>query len=289
MSKRSRLPDGMVERPGRDGYYADFQVGGRRVRRFLSTDFKAACQILNDQKARADKAEYGILDNAYPLEELKRHYLRHCRQCLEASTVRCYEGWLGTIMPALGVVKVSHLSVAGVLAYRDRRLAKKRSPRTVNGEVGALLTMLNWGVDPARLIGSNPLAGLAPVPGLSLYSASKFAVRGYTLAAAHELRDKGIKVTVICPDAVQTPMLDLQVDYEQAALTFSGSRSLTTHDVVSAILNRALVKAPLEITLPSSRGAVSKFASIFPGLSALLLNGLKQRGLKHQRISKASR
>src|SRR5262249_61891017 len=51
-----------------------------------------------------------------------------------------------------------------VIAYRERRLAKGRSPRTVNGEVGALMTMLNWGVDPGRLIGSNPLSGLVPLP-----------------------------------------------------------------------------------------------------------------------------
>jgi 3-oxoacyl-[acyl-carrier protein] reductase len=107
-------------------------------------------------------------------------------------------------------------------------------------------------------------------------------VRGYTLAVAHELRDKGIKVTVICPDAVQTPMLDLQVDYEQAALTFSGSRSLSTQEVVDAILDRALVKAPIEITLPAARGFVSKIASFLPGLSALMLGSLQRRGRQQQ-------
>lgn len=150
----------------------------------------------------------------------------------------------------------------------------------IHGTRAAARQMLKQG--SGHIINIASLAGLAPVPGLSLYSASKFAVRGYTLAAAHELRDKNIKVTVICPDAVQTPMLDLQVDYDQAALTFSGSRSLTTQEVVDAILNRALVTAPIEITLPASRGFVSKFASIFPGISALLLNALKRRGRKQQ-------
>jgi integrase len=154
----------MTTRDGRDGYYADFSVGGRRVRKFLSTDFKAACQILNDLKARADKADFGILDNGYPLEDLRRQYLAHCRQSLAQSTVRCYEDWLDTILPALGVAKVSQVSVPGVLSYREQRLHKGRSPRTVNAEVGALSTMLGWGVDPARVIGSNPLAGLKPLP-----------------------------------------------------------------------------------------------------------------------------
>jgi NADP-dependent 3-hydroxy acid dehydrogenase YdfG len=43
-----------------------------------------------------------------------------------------------------------------------------------------------------HIVNIGSLASLAPVPGLSLYSASKFAVRGFTLAAATELRDHGV-------------------------------------------------------------------------------------------------
>jgi integrase len=154
----------MVTRPGRKGYYADFRVRGRRIQQKLGTDFEAAKSILAELRARAERAEYGLLDNNYPVVDLKAQYLAHCRQSLEASTVKCYEDWLDTVLPALGVAKVSQVTVPAVIAYRDSRLAKGRSPRTVNGEVGALSTMLNWGVEPARLIGSNPIAGLKSVP-----------------------------------------------------------------------------------------------------------------------------
>src|SRR5262249_25972600 len=43
-----------------------------------------------------------------------------------------------------------------------------------------------------HIINIGSLASLAPVPGLSLYSASKFAVRGFSLAAATELSSYGI-------------------------------------------------------------------------------------------------
>src|SRR5579871_3360089 len=56
-----------------------------------------------------------------------------------------------------------------------------------------------------HIVNIGSLASLAPVPGLSLYSASKFAVRGFTLAAATELRRHGVAVTLIMPDAVDTP------------------------------------------------------------------------------------
>jgi integrase len=164
MPRKRKLPDGMVQRPGRKGYYADFRAGGQRIQQKLGTDFEAAKSILIELRARAEKADFGLLDNHFALADLQRKYLAHCRQSLEASTVRCYEDWLDTIIPALGVVKVSQVTVPAVLAYREMRLAQGRSPRTVNGEVGALSTMLNWGVDPARLIGSNPVAGLKPLP-----------------------------------------------------------------------------------------------------------------------------
>ena len=63
-----------------------------------------------------------------------------------------------------------------------------------------------------HIINIASMAALAPVPGISVYSASKFAVRGFSLAAAQELEDRGVQVTVVCPDAVDTPMVDYQLD-----------------------------------------------------------------------------
>ena len=69
-----------------------------------------------------------------------------------------------------------------------------------------------------HIINIASMAALAPVPGISVYSASKFAVRGFSLAAAQELEDRGVRVTVVCPDAVDTPMVDYQLDRADAAL-----------------------------------------------------------------------
>ncbi len=121
-----------------------------------------------------------------------------------------------------------------------------------------------------HIINIGSLASLAPVPGLSLYSASKFAVRGFTLAVAQELIPKGVKVSLVMPDAVQTPMLDLQVDYEQAAMTFSGPRALTVEDIERAIIDEVLPNAPLELPIPFVRGAVARFATFLPAAAVSL-------------------
>lgn len=125
------------------------------------------------------------------------------------------------------------------------------------------------------------LAGVAPVPGIGLYSASKFAVRGFTLALASELKDYGVYVTVVCPDAVKTPMLDLQKDYPEAALTFSGRAPLTAHDIAVAITG-ILGKNEPEITLPFWRGLFAKTASALPGLAPALIDTLRKAGLENQ-------
>jgi NADP-dependent 3-hydroxy acid dehydrogenase YdfG len=151
----------------------------------------------------------------------------------------------------------------------------------MHGTHAAARQMLGQG--GGHIVNIASLAGIAPIPGLSLYSASKFAVRGFTLAIAQELVPRGVKVTVVCPDAVQTPMLDLQVGYEQAAMTFSGSRILTVEDVAKVILGRVLEKAPLEVMIPGGRGWLAKLASAFPDMNALLLESLRKKGQKRQR------
>ena len=133
-----------------------------------------------------------------------------------------------------------------------------------------------------HIINIASLAGVAPVSGLDLYSASKFAVRGFSLAAARELKKHGVHLTVICPDAVRTPMLDMQKDYEEAALTFSGSRFLTPDDMVNVILNRALEKRPLEMLIPGHRGFLAKIGNLMPRMADFLDSTLRKKGRKQQ-------
>lgn len=133
-----------------------------------------------------------------------------------------------------------------------------------------------------HIINVASIAGLAPVPGLALYSASKYAVRAFSLAAAQELRPLGVAVTVVCPDAVRTPMLDLQLDYREAELTFSGSRLLTPEDVVRAIVDVALPRRPLMLSLPRSRAFLARLADLFPRTAIWLEPLLRRIGRARQ-------
>lgn len=134
-----------------------------------------------------------------------------------------------------------------------------------------------------HIVNVGSLASLAPVGGLSLYAASKFGVRGFSLAAAQDLEPHGVSVSLVMPDAVDTPMLDKQVGYDEAAMTFSGSRALTVDEVAAAIVGQVLRNKPLELTIPASRGRLARLVNVVPDAAAVLAPLMRRLGARHQK------
>lgn len=60
--------------------------------------------------------------------------------------------------------------------------------------------------DGGSIVNVSSINGIAGAAGLSAYTASKFAVRGLTKAAAQELGSAGIRVNSIHPGGIATPM-----------------------------------------------------------------------------------
>ena len=89
-------------------------------------------------------------------------------------------------------------------------------------------------------------------------------------------------MTTVYPDAVQTGMLDLQLEYEEAAWTFSGPRILQVDEVVSLIMDRVLTRRPTEVAIPWSRGFLARIGGVFPGLTRVIGRSLTSRGRKTQ-------
>lgn len=157
MARQPKTPDGIRKR-GKT-YYADFRANGRRIVKALSTDLRTATELLNELRSRAQKAEYGILDNRYPIDRLRAEYLAHCRQTMKGSSADRAERALRAVLDRLKVVHVAGLTVPMLVDYRNGELRAGKSPGTINIQAGHLSTMLRWGVRN-KLIGSNPLEGL---------------------------------------------------------------------------------------------------------------------------------
>ena len=65
-----------------------------------------------------------------------------------------------------------------------------------------------------KIINTASLAAKVGAPFLSHYSASKFAVVGWTQALAREHAHDGIRVNAVCPGFVRTPMQEREVEWE---------------------------------------------------------------------------
>lgn len=64
------------------------------------------------------------------------------------------------------------------------------------------------------IVNTSSLAGKVGAPLLAHYSASKFAVLGWTQGLARELAPHGIRVNAVCPGFVKTSMQSREIDWE---------------------------------------------------------------------------
>ncbi|MCS7078820.1 MAG: SDR family oxidoreductase [Chloracidobacterium sp.] len=187
-------------------------------------------------------------------------------------------GRLDVLLNIAGYLHVDELLAAPSAAVHDHLDINAKG--VIFGTLSAARQMRRQ-PEGGHIINVASLAGIVPVPGLTLYSASKFAVRGFSLAAAYELAPYNIAVTVVCPDAVQTPMLALQVSRPEAALTFSGGRILTVAEIAAAIED-ARRRRPLEVTIPRHRGWLAKLTNLCPPIARWLIEPLRRRGRRRQ-------
>ncbi len=161
------------------------------------------------------------------------------------------------------------VNVKGVIHGTQAAFRVMRDQQPANGIRGHVINVAS-------------LAGLSPVPGIALYSASKFAVRGYSLSVKHELHKYEIALTVVYPDGASTPLLMRHAHEPETALIFTGPRLLTAEDVAQAIVKRGLARRPLELSIPRHRAIGTKIAGIWPSAAPMLLGTLTRMGLRRQ-------
>src|SRR5262249_30766930 len=75
----------------------------------------------------------------------------------------------------------------------------------VHGVLAAYPAMIRQGF--GHIVNTASMAGLNPAPFQVSYTASKYAVVGLSKALRLEARAYGVKVSVVCPGAIRTPIL----------------------------------------------------------------------------------
>jgi NAD(P)-dependent dehydrogenase (short-subunit alcohol dehydrogenase family) len=129
----------------------------------------------------------------------------------------------------------------------------------------AIQFMRNTG---GHIINIASISSLTPAPGVAVYGATKHAVLGFTTSLQGDLMRAGydIKVSALCPDAIDTNMVrDVQHE-SHAALLFSAGKLLKAEDVAATALD--LVDKPKLVKVtPSGRGFLAHVPSF--GLKVL--------------------
>ncbi len=213
---------------------------------------------------------------------------------LDVTDWASWESVFGQALDAFGHIDVT-MNIAGLLLsswVHESPIAEIDGQVDVNikgvmyGTRVSAAHMLERG--QGHIINVASIAGTVPVPGMSVYCATKYAVRGYSLSAALEMRTKGVYVTAFCPASIQTPMLDNQEDVDAAEMFFSGTRILTLDEVEQAIL-RALKRKPYEAHLPSLKVKWAHLMDQLPWLGPLVAPFYQRSGRRRMAERRAKR
>lgn len=121
------------------------------------------------------------------------------------------------------------------------------------------------------------LAGCIPVPESVTYSATKFGLRGFSLALGEELRGSGVRVAAVSPGPVSTQFILGDLD-EVSDLTFSQPMS-SPEQVAAAILDCA-ADGRSERQLPAASGRLATLGYVFPRLARFLRPALVRKGAR---------
>ncbi len=115
-----------------------------------------------------------------------------------------------------------------------------------------------------HIVNIGSFASFSPMFGLGIYSATKHGLRAYTHSADFELADTPVGVSLVCPSAVETPMME-ELGKDDNALIVFNETPMPAMKIAEAII-RAAEEKRHEILLPPMKGALLRFVGLFPGL-----------------------
>jgi short-subunit dehydrogenase len=110
----------------------------------------------------------------------------------------------------------------------------------------ACLPLLKAGTTPA-IVNISSVVGRRALPARSLYSASKFAVAGFSESIRAELAKDGIQVIVVSPGLTQTNFSQNMLE-QKARMPMDHMRGMTSEQVAEATLT-AVAAGKTEVTL----------------------------------------
>jgi short-subunit dehydrogenase len=134
----------------------------------------------------------------------------------------------------------------------------------------AFLPLLRASED-ARVVNLSSIYGVVAPPEQAAYAASKFAVRGFSEALRHELKDSNVGVSVVHPGGINTSIAEnaripAGVTEEQIARRREKYRKLLRMppEIAGEVIVRGIERRKARILIGSDAKTISAIARLFP-------------------------
>jgi uncharacterized protein len=122
-----------------------------------------------------------------------------------------------------------------------------------------------------NIVNISSLAGRRGMSPLGGYAATKFALVGMTEALRVELFNTGIKVSLVMPGVIDTPMARNALKHHDPLKNVSAMTAMPTRWVTWAVLAAAAFGLT-EVDVPPGAAVAEKLASLFPGVTDAFLS-----------------
>lgn len=170
-------------------------------------------------------------------------------------------------------ILVNNAGISGIGRFEDASQDRLRRVFEVN--LFALIELTRVAI-PLLKQGNNPIIvnvssilGHIALPNLSEYSATKFAVRGFSNALRAELRSTGIDVLVVSPATVETEIWDRMI--EETGKTSWRARRGATPEFVAKKTLRAMRRGRREVFPGPFARIAQRGNRLFPSLVAWII------------------
>jgi len=123
------------------------------------------------------------------------------------------------------------------------------------------------------IVNVSSIGGFIGVFAMTSYSASKFAVIGFSEALRSELKLHGVTVSVLCPPDVDTPMLEKSNMIKPAeAKAISSAADIMTPEAVASFLINAMSREDF-LLIPNKSGKLTHLLKrLVPGLTERIID-----------------
>ncbi|MER2260901.1 MAG: SDR family oxidoreductase [Psychrobacillus sp.] len=134
-----------------------------------------------------------------------------------------------------------------------------------------------------HIVNTSSAAGLGPAPLTAAYAATKHAVIGLTTSLHYEAKEHGVKVSVLCPTFVDTPIFSnavaINMDKHKMIQQMKKQKLMTPEKLAKITLNGVHHNTPIICPMPMRR-TMDIFFSLFPIAHSKLMDYVCKVGRK---------